>query len=546
MRSLKQYAVPSACAVIQWALWQIAGIGRGFLSYDTARPYVWLQKALFLCLLLSAWCFLFYIIREAKAGNKNVQRGLKVFSIYFLILLILLLILWPGTWYWDDIGVLSSAKDYDVLPWQHVLSSFFQNIFLQLVPTPGGVILVQLMIASVIVSYAVTDFELTFCDGKPIVRLWPVDTLIKLIPFLLPPVIMYQYSGFRMGMYIFYEILVLSFIICISYRGRSVSLQMLTVIALAAAVISTWRSEGFLYAPVVALIIAIQSRDVLSLKKKLYAILLMLAGISVISSFQKVKTGNSDYSVVAILRPLSEVVRAADPYEDGELLETLNKVVGTEVILDNPGVDGENLLWKYDLPIYEYTDEEYGEFMKAFMELCIRHPKAVAKERIKVFIDTSAIHGRTNPTNVTGAYYLFDPDEQNDNQREFISWKAPLNRPLSESLRQRLILWLGCLKEDFSERIAYRLVWGIIIPIGVIVVLWIYMFIKRKWKMFIAMSAVALRLPVLFLTAPATWTMYYLSFYLIGYLALVLTIAAAAAATRDHRQDETAASQQEG
>ena len=162
--------------------------------------------------------------------------------------------------------------------------------------------------------------------------------------------------------------------------------------------------------------------------------------------------------------------------------------------------------------------------MKAFIGLCVRHPKAVAKERIKVFIDTSAIHGRTNPTNVTGAYYLFDPDEQNDNQREFVSWNAVFNRPLSEGLRQRFILFLGALREDFSERITYRLVWDIIIPICVIVIAWIYLLVKRKWKLFIAMSAVVLRLPILFLTAPATWIMYYLSFYLIGYIVLVWLI----------------------
>ncbi|MBO5550551.1 MAG: hypothetical protein J5966_01210 [Lachnospiraceae bacterium] len=520
-KKIKQYIPPLSCAAIQWAVWQLAGIGKGFLDYDISRPYVWVQKALFLCLLISLWCFGFYIARQAGEGNIRVKRGLSIFAVYFSILMLFLILLWPGTWYWDDIGVLASARYYDVLPWQHFLSSFFQNIFLQLVPTPGGVILVQLLIAGVIVAYVLTDLEETFCNGQAFLKHPVPGILIRLIPFLLPPVILYQYSGFRMGMYIFYEVFVLGFILCISYRKRRIGWTVLLFAGLATAVLSMWRTEGFLYAPVVILLLCLQDKDMLPLKKKLFTIGVIFMGILAISSYQKAKSGNSDYSVVAILRPLSEVVRAADPVEDKELLEAIDRVVGTEVILDNPGENGEDLLWKFDLPIYEYTGEEYSDFMKAFVGLCIRHPKAVAKERIKVFLDTSAIRGRTNPTNVTGAYYLYDPVEQNDNQREFVSWDAAFNRPVSAGLRQRFILLLGALRSDFSEMITYRLVWDTIIPIAVIILLWVYLLIKKEWKAFTAISAVALRLPILFLTAPATWTMYYLSFYLTGYIALV-------------------------
>ena len=523
-KKIKQYILPAACAAVQWAVWFLAGIGNGFLDCDMRRPYVWVQKGLFFCLLLSLWCFGFYVFRQAREGNKAIRRGLQVFALYFAILMVILILLWPGTWYWDDIGVLSSARCYDVLPWQHFLSSFFQNIFLQLIPTPGGVIFMQLLIAGIIVSYVITDLEETFCAGQMLLKNRAADILVKLLPFLLPPVLLYQYSGFRMGAYIFYEVLVLGFILCISYRERRIGWVMLLFAGLATAVLSMWRTEGFLYAPVVILLIFLQDKDILSLKKKLFTTGVIFLGIFAISSYQKARSGNSDYSVVAILRPLSEVVRAADPEEDKELLQAVDRVVGIQVILDNPGVNGEDLLWKYELPIYEYTGEEYSGFMKAFLGLCIRHPKAVAKERIKVFVDTSAIHGRTNPTNVVGTYYLFDPEEQNDNQREFVSWNAPLNRPVSEGLRQRFLLLLGALRSDFSEMITYRLVWDTIIPIGAVIVFWIYLLIKRRWKAFIAVSAVALRLPILFLTAPATWTMYYLSFYLTGYLILVWVI----------------------
>ena len=99
-----------------------------------------------------------------------------------------------------------------------------------------------------------------------------------------------------------------------------------------------------------------------------------------------------------------------------------------------------------------------------------------------------------------------------------------MNRPLSESVRQKFILFLGGLREDFSERITYRLIWNIILPLGVLVFFWVYLLVRKKWKMLIGVSAVVFRIPIVFLVAPATWTMYYLSFYLTGYLALMLSI----------------------
>ena len=521
---IKKYALPFAIAFLQWGIWQIFGVGKRFLSFQPEDPYVWVQKGCFLCFLCLIWNFLFFFVRKVISGDNTAKRALQVFSVYFSILILMLVLLWPGCWYWDDIGVLASARNYDVLPWQHVLSSFFQTLFLQLVPTPGGVILVQLFTGAVIVSYAISEFEASFLGGSLLIKWWLPDTLIKLIPFLLPPVVLYQYSGFRMGLYIFIEIFVLAFITGISVRERNTGVIWLILFAFAVAVLSTWRTEGFLYAPVMILLISLQKKETLSASKKILTAGVILLGIFMISSFQKDRAGDSNYSVVTILRPLCEVVRAADPVEDKELLQDIDAVVSTGMMLDNPEVNGEDLLWKYDLQIDGYTDEEYSAFMKAFAGLCMRHPKAVIKERVKVFIDTSAIHGRTNPTNVVGAYYLFDPEEQNDNQKEFTEWDAPLNRPVSSGLRQRFLLFLGCLNEDFSELITYRLVWDIIVPILVIIAVWVYLLIKKKGMLFTALAAVALRIPVLFLTAPATWTMYYLSFYLIGYVLLAAVL----------------------
>ena len=53
-RKKRRWIIPLILAAVQWSIWQAAGIGKGFMDYDPVRPYVWVQKGLFLLLLISA------------------------------------------------------------------------------------------------------------------------------------------------------------------------------------------------------------------------------------------------------------------------------------------------------------------------------------------------------------------------------------------------------------------------------------------------------------------------------------------------------------
>lgn len=59
------------------------------------------------------------------------------------------------------------------------------------------------------------------------------------------------------------------------------------------------------------------------------------------------------------------------------------------------------------------------------------------------------------------------------------------------------------------------------IPLGVILISCLVFVYKKKWMIVTALSVVLAKFLVVVLTQPTGWLMYYLSFYLMGYIILV-------------------------
>ena len=85
------------------------------------------------------------------------------------------------------------------------------DILLQMLPFPGGFIILQNIIVAICVAFVVTNLE-NYYDIKEIKNKY-VDIFIKTLPFYLPPILMYQFSEYRMGLYIYIELVMLVMII---------------------------------------------------------------------------------------------------------------------------------------------------------------------------------------------------------------------------------------------------------------------------------------------------------------------------------------------
>ena len=55
----------------------------------------------------------------------------------------------------------------------------------------------------------------------------------------------------------------------------------------------------------------------------------------------------------------------------------------------------------------------------------------------------------------------------------------------------------------------------------VLVYSWCKAVLGKKWNLFLLITTVLIKVPLIILTQPAAWFMYFLSIYLLGYVALI-------------------------
>ena len=500
------YKVPLALAFLHFWVTTVFQFDKCFFVYDSDTRYYYFIKLLYFFTLCFLYCFVFYVYTQCRLGNKKVRRWLYVFSLYSFIMLCFMLILWPGTWSWDDIHVLNAINRYKCPAWHHIFTSIYQTIMLNIIPCAGGIILIQNLIISALVAYSIVEIESYFFK-KPFIQFRLLDSLVKLLPFLLPGVLSYQFSGYRYGLYVYCVLAIFVLFICANRCTFVWNFWKILLCIILSVVVAEWRTESMFFMPISILLLIMQKKTNCNIKFKFWGILFIILGFFATDKMQKKVLGNSNYEIISVLRPLTELVRNSDT-NDAELLESLEKVINVQAIFDYPNENGEQLYWNGKTVKSGYSKDDYKVFLKSFFILSLRHPEVVAKERIRMFALTSAFMGKTNVINsATTGIADFDKSS-NSGIARFGTY--PHSKPVFNKLRALLInIW--------TNNITYRLLWNPVIPILFLFAAWIYCLVKQKWYFFILLSGEAIRVVLVFLTAPAPWFMYYLPEYLLGW-----------------------------
>lgn len=467
--------------------------------YEEETKYFLIVKAAYFIFLITTWCFLFHVYKEYKAYNDKYRRGVQIFIIYSIVMLVFLLILWPGTWSWDDIGILMEIKNYSFfVPWQHILSGCYQALLLQIFPSPGGIILVQNVIIAVCVAFTVTNLEYNLKIKKFSDQV--LDMGIKLLPFLLPPVLLYQFSGYRMGIYVYLELVMLIMLICGEQDKDEWSWEKTVIFGFLVILMASWRTESLFYVFSVPILLVALSKKVLSVRKKMFCMLFIFMGSMCINKFQNKELGNSNYEVISLMEPYAEVVRVADHKEDAECLDAIDKVANIELIYNNPDMDGETLYWGAHAYRDDYNSEDLKRSIVALIKLSIKYPRAVISERWNLFIRASGITGAVWRINWQSSI-LFDQDDPSVHDEAFKenSWL-----PIFKQGRKALINILSCNKKSGEQiGVMRKLVWNALIPITILVYAWLHLMINKNWFLLGVCTSVVIRIPIVILTEPS-------------------------------------------
>lgn len=520
MNSIKERTIPILIALIQWFITTILQVDRLFFMYDYWTKLFIETKIIYLIVLIVFWCFAFKAAEKIKTGDKDWTRGWFVFKVYLSVMMLFLLILWPGTWSWDDLATLDIISNYSSWnPWHHIITGAYMDVLLQILPFPGGIILLQNVIIALCVAFAITKLEIIF--GIGMIRHKALDIAVKLLPFMLPPVLIYQFSGYRMGLYVYIELVMLVMFISAHNDEQEYGIGYLLLFCILCSVVAEWRTESLFYIPFACVMLIFVKKRVLPNKKKILSAAILITCFLVMDGSQKMALGNSNYEIISLLCPGAELVRAADYTEDAEELSHIDKVASLEIIHNNPGLNGEALYWTTNVVRDSYTKDDYHAFLEAIIKLSIKYPQVVIAERWKLFIKGSGITGNS-ATYVSDAAALFDVGNSNWRAEAALSKGWIAYKPVFKDIRRSFInlLWM---RSSYVAAL-YRLVWNAIIPELLLLYAWLELLIKKKWYLLGICTAVLIRIPIVIMTQPAGWLMYVLSFYLLGYVFLTYRI----------------------
>ncbi len=506
---------------IIWLIYFITGIQDRFfinnnLSFKSILPYKILQFILFY--------FFGLIVKKIISNRKDIKckHGIIIGTVFAIIMFILLLTMWPGTWSWDDAITLRHAQTYTIYPWQHFICSLFYIVSLETFPFMSGVIIMRIIIISIIMGYSISNIVDIF---KKTEKQRITYEIFLLIPSLFPPVIMYTLSGYRMGIYSFIELLLIVQLIIIFYKKKKLTIGNFIGLAFTIILVASWRTEGIYYIPCVALILLFLNKKIIPRKQILTLFIITLSFTMIINKVNTSLIANDNYSITAIVEPLQALIKKADPNEDKSTLQQISRVIDIDYIYNNPNLHGEQLYWSHKLVKPNYSKDDFKALFKSYIKLTLKYPLTSIKAMTKMYLKSSGIILKKDgtvyqKTNISQALTLYNDDNT--------AWSSIRNIKSSfkkaSSIRNQTMLLLRGFNNDNKPNIIHYIFWNLNIPILLLSLCFIYKLFKKDWFFSSIIFVVMLRIPLVFITSPAPYYMYYHSVYLITYIIVFLIL----------------------
>lgn len=484
------------------------------------------KKVVFVFVEIMFFFFLIFIYKKLfeifkdKRKLKNSLKYIKTFLIYFGILFLVLLCVWPGVWRGDDVFIADAARNYDLLGWYSVLSSLFCIFSYKIIPDYVGVIIVQCAFISLIVSYCINKtYEfLNFKSNN--------YKFILYIPFLLFPVIDNNLYPWRCT-WCAYLILLSLVKIVEFYKKNKLEWKNCLEISVLFGILAALRNEQIYF---LVILIAISFYFFLRKKMKfvqffsttVLAIILTLTVYS-LNTLYIGKESMEKYDVSGTIASLKTLVKEAYSDNKEELLEDLETIINVDLLLQEDVSIMESELFWMGLIKEEELGKDNGRYLKAVIKLNLTYPYLAISSRFDGIknaykwtglnlYDSSTIYDQNNT--------LFE--EYND---EIFSILRKNAKPLNNSIRKRTIRFLeGLTLNDYNKHTIIYKMWYIHIPIIVSLIFILYLLIKKKWFYGLVYSSISFKAVLVFFTQPAFLFTYFFSDYVMGYFALSIML----------------------
>lgn len=472
--------------------------------------YLMICRSIFLVILVSIYNIIYIWIKQK---NITMKRLFPFFCVYFGVMLVLLFLIYPGNWRGgDEFHILKYVQYGEVNFWHHYLTYLFYTLSIFMLPFPAGIVIMQTLVIALIVGYICSFINIYFSKKL---------SIIAFLLFFLPPILDSNFYPMRMSLYAFIECLLWIYIIKIK-KENVINNNIIINLSVLTSILAVWRTEGIIYIITIPIIYILLFRKSYSSAKIIgYMFIIFICLLMPQSIGNRIQNSNSEYKFTAIMNQIIPLIVEEQKYNPESVdLKNINQVMSIAAINEGGkkfNWDANKIYWNQselseNLIRNNYTKKEYNKFLFSYVRLICKYPKIFLKERITVFLDS-----------MPGVTLSSVPDIYNssDSKHIYFANNYPLNKPVFPNLRLQVINILRC--GNLPENVR-SFIWNVGIPMMIMCIMSIVLFIKKEWIYIVISAVILLRFTLVFLTAPASYFMYYYSIYLVSLIISIVTI----------------------
>lgn len=427
-----------------------------FVTSTLEKPFVAIAKLL---VIFCFWQIAFYMVKRYKT-EPEYRRYIHFAGAYFIFSMVVLLLIWPGNWVWDDLFVLKDTKYLSIFGWQHALTGFFYFIAIFICPSPVSVVILQLFIISLIVGFFVYVVNLLCKKSK--------FCLIAYIPFIFPTVLIHNFRPLRAALFAFLILYFITKIFQLYIQKKQLSFGLTLFISLIAALITTLRGEGFYFFILAPATFLFLLKHQLPLKLKITFLTFFICSVATILLIQKRTLNELDSArlkLTTYVAPLANLVNVAVKNNDNESLRKIDAILDTSQFLDTSGI---NAFWSKPLIKDGFNQKKNKTIFKTYLSLVAKYPTAFLSERKALYVQTK----KEDPA--LGYFYL---TPQRQDLYNILFTNDQLSSIKNESVRN---LYLGKLLGLNGNKNMFRLFQNQTIPLLGLSILSLGLLIKKN------------------------------------------------------------------
>ncbi|MBF5080350.1 hypothetical protein [Quadrisphaera sp. INWT6] len=457
--------------------------------------------------------------QRVRRGEQHARTWLLASGGLLAVNLVVLLNTWPGYWLWDEYFAVENVRDRIFPSWQSSLTPLLFSTLTDLVPSGAVVVVFQVVLASV-VGGSLMAWTWELCR-----RRWPVVVVTLLL--LSPPVLLNNLYPLRLTTYSYLALAVLLRMVVQRLRPDAVRHPHveLALLLTGVAVLATWRTEGFLWlAAVPYLVLRLGAHRSLrgTGPRRWRAVAALAAGATALGLvfWLADTTEDPQYRYTASINPLSVMLQ--EPLRGDDLAGTLadlDSAVDLDVVRANPNATDVTAYWLG--AVRPDAAAETGRYEAAYARLVLDNPGAFLRARWQTFAATNALDGHL--AQVYGASTYTDVPRPDHVERVATSEaQGDVPRPWDRDLRASVVRGLLLVDSDGRPGPLAPLVWTAIPVLLLLAGGLVVTVLRRRWWWASVSGLLLAQALLVFVAAPASYFMYYLPTYVLGWTLLVL------------------------